>query len=124
LETKPPPATSRSGHRPLITGPRPRFLRRLAPYTHNRRPQLDRKLGGLRPFHRLAYDKYRSHGLFLPYGALDAEHNAPNKTLLTPGRGWMLGDGQDPLDAWQLEVRPARQRVNGRERLGTVLLLL
>lgn len=41
----------------------------------------------------------------MPFGALDAHHNAPNKTLLTPGAGWMLGDGQDPLDAWDIDMR-------------------
>ncbi len=69
---------------------------------HNK--QLDRKLGGLKPYHRVAMKHFRDHGVFLPFGALDAHHNTPNCSLLDPVYGWMLGEVQDPLDSWNIEV--------------------
>ncbi len=72
--------------------------------------QADRKLAGLRPFHRVAWKHFRDFGVFLPFGALDAHHNVPNKTLLDPRFGWMLGDCADPVDSWGVEVSAGHGR--------------
>lgn len=63
----------------------------------------EKRLLHLRPYHREVFSRFRQSGLLLPFGALQAQHSAPNRFLLHPAFGWMIPDSSDPLQGWPLD---------------------
>lgn len=66
-----------------------------------RRDFHDRRYLGLRPSHRVAVEKYRRHGIVLPFGADDSEFKEPNRSLFSFDGKWLLSDYADPLEGWK-----------------------
>ncbi|KJA20347.1 hypothetical protein HYPSUDRAFT_203842 [Hypholoma sublateritium FD-334 SS-4] len=71
--------------------------------TTRRRDFHDRRYLGLRPSHRVAVEKYRRHGIILPFGADDSEFNEPNRSLFSFSGKWLLTDYSDLLEGWNVE---------------------
>ncbi|CAG8628572.1 17908_t:CDS:1 [Dentiscutata erythropus] len=61
-----------------------------------------RYLQRLAPGERICFDNFRHHGILLPYGALNANHNTQNKFIIDPTYGWVMADSADPLSAWDI----------------------
>eukprot|EP00897_Mesotaenium_endlicherianum_P008869 jgi/Mesen1/800/ME000110S_11059 len=70
---------------------------------HNRRDFRDRRISSLKPHHRASWTEFRQFGMLLPFGALNAHHNAPNKLLLDLHYGWTISDDADPLESWPIK---------------------
>lgn len=88
---------------------------------------VERKLQALQPYHRVAFSKFRSSGLVLPFGALDAHHNTPNHFLLDPDIGYTLDLHADPLDGWDLRevlAAGARSKVPKNDLYASLFFLL
>ena len=66
----------------------------------------DRYFQCIRPFHRVAWERFRNHGILLPFGHFPYyNHTLPNKFILHPEQGWVIPDSADPLQGWNvLEV--------------------
>ncbi|EAU89177.2 hypothetical protein CC1G_08584 [Coprinopsis cinerea okayama7 len=60
----------------------------------------DRMYARLRPSHRVAFQEYRLFGIVLPFGAVNAHFNYPNRSLFSPGGEWLQKDYADPLSGW------------------------
>ncbi|KAI5479842.1 hypothetical protein MNV49_002654 [Pseudohyphozyma bogoriensis] len=63
----------------------------------------DRSLAPLKPSHRLSIFDFRRFGLVLPFGALNAHFNIPNRFLFSPTGEWLLNDSASPLEAWNID---------------------
>ncbi|KJA20456.1 hypothetical protein HYPSUDRAFT_43147 [Hypholoma sublateritium FD-334 SS-4] len=61
----------------------------------------DRMYAGLRPSHRVAFQKYRRFGIVLPFGAINAHFNAANHSLFSFDAQWLQTDFADPLGGWE-----------------------
>ncbi len=61
----------------------------------------DRYYARLKPSHRLALKQWRSYGLVLPFGAIDAHMAIPNPWLFTHDDRLMLNDSAHPFDGWE-----------------------
>ena len=68
---------------------------------HSRRDFRDRMYLGLKPSHRAAFKEYRSFGIVLPFGAMNAHFNRPNLSLFSPEGKWWQTDYADPLEGWE-----------------------
>lgn len=62
----------------------------------------DRYYEAISPSHRVAFEKWRSFGLVLPFGAPDAHMAIPNKWLFFDGR-LMLNDCANPFEGWNID---------------------
>jgi hypothetical protein len=92
-----------------------------------RRDFAGRVLQTLQPWHRIAVSEFRSFGLVLPYGALNAHHHTPNRFLLDPISGYTLSDHADPREGWDAgEVLAAgtRNKVPKNDLYGSLFFLL
>ncbi|RIB02514.1 hypothetical protein C2G38_872121 [Gigaspora rosea] len=56
----------------------------------------------LTPGERICFDNFRHHGILLPYGAMDAHHNSPNRFIIDRMFGWTMADSSDPLSGWDI----------------------
>ncbi|PBK87152.1 hypothetical protein ARMGADRAFT_939469 [Armillaria gallica] len=63
----------------------------------------DRYYARLKPSHRLALKQWRSYGLVLPFGAIDAHMAIPNPWLFTHDDRLMLNDSAHPFDGWDFD---------------------
>jgi len=63
----------------------------------SRRDYRDRLYAGLKTSHRVAFQNYRRFGIVLPFGAMNAHFNVPNRSLFSPTGSWLLTDYADPL---------------------------
>jgi len=61
----------------------------------------DRQYSALRPSHRVAFQEFRSFGLVLPFGAVNAHFNIPNMSLFAPDGTWLQTDYADPLEGYE-----------------------
>jgi len=61
----------------------------------------DRQYAKLRPSHRVAFQEFRSFGLVLPFGAVNAHFNIPNRSLFSPDGIWLQTDYADPLEGYE-----------------------
>ena len=68
----------------------------------SRRDYRDRMYAGLKPSHRVAFQEYRRFGIVLPFGAINAHFNVPNRSLFSPTGRWLQTDYADPLEGWEL----------------------
>ncbi|CAG8662472.1 1334_t:CDS:1 [Dentiscutata erythropus] len=68
----------------------------------DRKDYRHRYLQRLTPSERICFDNFRHHGILLPYGALNAHHNAQNRFILDPKCGWVMADSSDPLSGWDI----------------------
>ncbi|CAG8674268.1 5369_t:CDS:1 [Ambispora leptoticha] len=66
-----------------------------------------RYMQSLTPGERICFYDFCHNGILLPYGALNAYHNVPNKFILDPIRGWTMKDSSNPLFGWD-ELRVAQ----------------
>lgn len=57
----------------------------------------DRLYAGLKTSHRVAFHNYRRFGIVLPFGALNAHFNVPNRSLFSLTGSWLQTDYADPL---------------------------
>lgn len=55
----------------------------------------------MEPSHRLALHEFRRFGLVLPFGAMNAQFNTPNRFLFSPDCRWLQNDHANPLEAWE-----------------------
>ncbi|SJL18689.1 uncharacterized protein ARMOST_22288 [Armillaria ostoyae] len=62
----------------------------------------DRYYEAISPSHRVAFERWRSFGLVLPFGATDAHMAVPNKWLFSDGR-LMLNDSANPFEGWNID---------------------
>jgi hypothetical protein len=67
----------------------------------SRRDYRDRMYAGLKPSHRVAFHEYRRFGIVLPFGAINAHFNTPNRSLFSPTGKWLQTDYADPLAGWE-----------------------
>jgi hypothetical protein len=67
----------------------------------SRRDFRDRMYAGLKPSHRVAFQEYRRFGIVLPFGAMNAHFNVPNRSLFSPTGEWLQSDYADPLGGWE-----------------------
>ena len=51
---------------------------------------------------QVSWLEFRYQGLVLPFGALNANHNAANRYLIDPMYGWTLSEASDPLSSWDM----------------------
>ncbi|KAK0466665.1 hypothetical protein IW261DRAFT_1346445 [Armillaria novae-zelandiae] len=63
----------------------------------------DRYYASLKPSHRLALKEWRSYGLVLPFGAINAHMAIPNPWLFTHDDHLMLNDSAHPFDGWDFD---------------------
>ncbi|KAL8392720.1 hypothetical protein RB595_002781 [Gaeumannomyces hyphopodioides] len=56
------------------------------------------------PNSRMAYEKFRSDGILLPFGASRAGFLVPNPTIFGEKEGWPMQDSADPCAGWSLPV--------------------
>ncbi|KAK0475690.1 hypothetical protein EDD18DRAFT_1265999, partial [Armillaria luteobubalina] len=63
----------------------------------------DRYYASLKPSHRLALEAWRSYGLVLPFGAINAHMAIPNPWLFTHDDRLMLNDSAHPFDGWDFD---------------------
>ncbi|ORY90149.1 hypothetical protein BCR35DRAFT_343644 [Leucosporidium creatinivorum] len=63
----------------------------------------DRGIAAMEPNHRLSWFEHRRCGIVLPFAALNAHHNVPNRLLFSPFGDWMLNDSASPLESWDPE---------------------
>ncbi|KAK0184433.1 hypothetical protein F5146DRAFT_1228612 [Armillaria mellea] len=56
----------------------------------------------IKPSHRVAFEKWRSIGLVLPFGAASAHLSIPNCWLFTKDGHLLLNDNANPFDGWDL----------------------
>ncbi|KAK0437608.1 uncharacterized protein EV420DRAFT_1587760 [Desarmillaria tabescens] len=62
----------------------------------------DRYYEAIKPSHRVAFERWRSFGLVLPFGAANSHMAIPNKWLFTYGH-LMLNDCANPFEGWNLD---------------------
>ncbi|KAK0224510.1 hypothetical protein EDD85DRAFT_243310 [Armillaria nabsnona] len=62
----------------------------------------DRYYEAISPSHRVAFERWRSFGLVLPFGATDSHMAIPNKWLFSDGR-LMLNDSANPFEGWNID---------------------
>ncbi|KAK0188295.1 hypothetical protein F5146DRAFT_1002396 [Armillaria mellea] len=62
----------------------------------------DRYYEAISPSHRVAFERWRSFGLVLPFGAIDSHMAVPNKWLFSDGR-LMLNDSANPFEGWNID---------------------
>ncbi|KAK0202285.1 hypothetical protein DFS33DRAFT_882083 [Desarmillaria ectypa] len=62
----------------------------------------DRYYEAIRPSHRVAFERWRSFGLVLPFGATNSHMAMPNKWLFADGH-LMLNDSANPFEGWNLD---------------------
>ena len=55
----------------------------------------------IEPSHRLAMLEWRRFGLVMPFGAVTAHMNLPNRWLFSPDGRLFLYDSANPLDGWE-----------------------
>jgi hypothetical protein len=67
----------------------------------SRQDYRDRMYAGLKPSHRVAFQEYRRFGIVLPFGAMNAHFNVPNRSLFSPTGEWLQTDYADPLEGWE-----------------------
>ncbi|CAG8802856.1 6487_t:CDS:1, partial [Racocetra fulgida] len=67
-----------------------------------RRDYRHRYMQRLTPGERICFDNFRHHGILLPFGALDAHHNVPNRFIIDRMFGWTMADSSDPLSGWNM----------------------
>lgn len=67
----------------------------------SRRDFRDRMYAGLTKSHRLAFFRYRQHGIVIPFGAMNAHFNYPNASLFFFNNQWLQTDHSDPLAGWE-----------------------
>ncbi|CAG8470350.1 20392_t:CDS:2 [Cetraspora pellucida] len=67
-----------------------------------RRDYRHRYMQCLTPGERICFDNFRHHGILLPFGALDAHHNVPNRFIIDRMFGWTMADNSDPLNGWNI----------------------
>ncbi|PBK64333.1 hypothetical protein ARMSODRAFT_918507, partial [Armillaria solidipes] len=63
----------------------------------------DRYYASMKPSHRLALKQWRSYGLVLPFGAINAHMAIPNPWLFTHDDRLMLNDSAHPFDGWDFD---------------------
>ncbi|EPQ57737.1 hypothetical protein GLOTRDRAFT_35487 [Gloeophyllum trabeum ATCC 11539] len=68
------------------------------------------------PAHRVALQEYRLFGLVLPFGALNAHFNWPNRSLFSPDCCWLQNDHVTPLESWDLRSVVEGGRRHGAQR--------
>jgi len=69
----------------------------------SRQDYRDRMYAGLKPSHRVAFQEYRRFGIVLPFGAMNAHFNSPNRSLFSPTGSWLQTDYADPLEGWDID---------------------
>ncbi|KAG7443862.1 uncharacterized protein BT62DRAFT_934454 [Guyanagaster necrorhizus] len=62
----------------------------------------DRYYEAIRPSHRVAFERWRSFGLVLPFGAANAHMALPNKWLFIDGH-LMVNDSANPFEGWDMD---------------------
>jgi hypothetical protein len=67
----------------------------------SRQDYRDRMYAGLKPSHRVAFQKYRRSGIVHPFGAMNAHFNVPNRSLFSSTGEWLQTDYADPLEGWE-----------------------
>lgn len=67
----------------------------------SRRDYRDRMYARLKPSHRVAFQEYRRFGIVLPFGAMNAHFNVPNRSLFSPAGAWLQTDYADPIEGWK-----------------------
>ena len=90
-----------------------------------RKDYRDRFYGKLKPYHRVSVNEFRSHGLLLPLGAVNAHFNITNGFLLHPESGWVLPDSANPLCGWSIQQvleSGARAKVPENDLFGAMFL--
>ncbi len=60
----------------------------------------DRFYARLKPSHRVAMAEWRTFGLIMPFGAVNAHLNRPNPTLFLDNT-LLLSDSASPLEGWK-----------------------
>ncbi|KAK0452836.1 uncharacterized protein EV420DRAFT_1558595 [Desarmillaria tabescens] len=63
----------------------------------------DRYYARMKPSHRLAFKQWRSYGLILPFGAINAHMAIPNPWVFTQDGRLMLSDNAHPFDGWDFD---------------------
>lgn len=81
----------------------------------SRRDFRDRMYAGLTKSHRLAFFRYRQHGIVIPFGAMNAHFNYPNASLFFFNNQWLQTDHSDPLAGWDLTEIIARGNAHGAQ---------
>ncbi|KAI0028620.1 hypothetical protein K488DRAFT_89555 [Vararia minispora EC-137] len=56
----------------------------------------------LSPSHRLSFFHFRKSGILLPCAAPTERFTSPNRFLFLPSGDWILSDGSNPLEAWDI----------------------
>ncbi|KAJ7036561.1 hypothetical protein C8F04DRAFT_1337414, partial [Mycena alexandri] len=62
----------------------------------------DRYLSSLQPGHRLAFSRFRTTGILLPFGVDICHFTEPNRLLFSPDGRWLSMDDANPLFGWDL----------------------
>ncbi|KAK0488270.1 hypothetical protein EDD18DRAFT_1291619 [Armillaria luteobubalina] len=73
----------------------------------------DRYYARLKPSHRVALKEWRSFGLVLPFGAINAHMAIPNPWLFTHDDRLMLNDSAHPFDGWSFDEMFNAGKVHG-----------
>ncbi|KAF8963740.1 hypothetical protein BDZ97DRAFT_1758356 [Flammula alnicola] len=80
----------------------------------SRRDYRDRMYSRLRP-HRVAFQEYRRFGIILPFGAMNAHFNVPNRSLFSFSGQWLQTDFPDPLESWDLKEVVSAGKAHGAQ---------
>ncbi|TFK46601.1 hypothetical protein OE88DRAFT_1667202 [Heliocybe sulcata] len=82
----------------------------------SRKDFYDRAYCNVEPAHRVALQEFRLFGLVVPFGALNAHFNVPNRSLFSPTGSWLLNDHVTPLESWDLKSVVAAGTAHGAQR--------
>lgn len=63
----------------------------------------DRYYASIKPSHRVAFERWRSSGLILPFGAANAHLAIPNRWLFTKDGRLFLSDDANPFEGWDFD---------------------
>ncbi|KZT23891.1 hypothetical protein NEOLEDRAFT_1068587 [Neolentinus lepideus HHB14362 ss-1] len=82
----------------------------------SRNDYYDRAYCNVEPAHRVSLQDFRLFGLVLPFGALNAHFNVPNRSLFSPSGSWLLNDHVTPLESWDLKSVIETGKLHGAQR--------
>ncbi|KZT23913.1 hypothetical protein NEOLEDRAFT_1068540 [Neolentinus lepideus HHB14362 ss-1] len=85
-------------------------------FAPSRKDYHDRAYCRIEPAHRVSLQEYRLFGLVLPFGALNAHFNFPNRSLFSPNGTWLQNDHVTPLESWDIESVIEAGKRHGAQR--------
>ncbi|EPQ57739.1 hypothetical protein GLOTRDRAFT_37501 [Gloeophyllum trabeum ATCC 11539] len=85
-------------------------------FAESRQDYHERLYCQIEPAHRVSLKQYRSFGLVLPFGALNAQFNTPNRSLFSHKGVWLQNDHVTPLESWDLKSVIECGRRHGAQR--------